>query len=111
MTPAIEKRRTDDIQELVDHWFDVDPGLQRVYHFEIDSDDAHPTVLLLQVTTTTTPSPDDVLTFGFAPSKDFRFPMSVAQVTPEEWEHIQAGELQLPPGWDLDSCRKVEPSA
>jgi len=109
---SILERRQARIRQLVDHWFFTDDQLQVVYHFEIpDSTDAHVTVLLLQVTEATPTSPDQVITYGFAPSRDFEFPLALAQVTPGEWEEIKAGRLPLPEGWRLDQAHEVKRAA
>lgn len=108
----IEERRQAGIQALVDHWFQTDDQLQAVYHFEIpDSTDAHVTVLLLQVTEATPTSPDQVVTYGFAPSRDFQFPLALAQVTPAEWDDIKSGKLALPEGWRIDRVQEVKRAA
>jgi len=109
---SIADRREQRIKELVDYWFETDDQLDAVYQFEIpDSDDAHATVLLLQVTEATPTSPGEVVAYGFAPSKDFEFPLALAQVTPDEWKAIQHGELPLPHGWSQNKVRKIRPAA
>lgn len=109
---TIEERRQAGIQALVDHWFQTDDHLQAVYHFELpDPTDPHVTVLLLQVTEATPTSPDQVVTYGFAPSKDFQFPLALAQVTPAEWEDIKSGKLPLPEGWRMDQAHELKRAA
>ena len=107
------ERRQARIRELVNPWFYTDDQLQAVFHFEIPDpdDDAPVTVLLLQVTEATPTSPDHVITYGFAPSEDFEFPLALAQVTPGEWDDIQAGRLPLPQGWILDRAHEVQRAA
>lgn len=100
------------IKELVDYWFETDDQLDAVYQFEIpDSDDEHVTVLLLQVTEATPTSPGEVVAYGFAPSKEFEFPLALAQVTPDEWRAINSGELPLPNGWSRDNIREIRRAA
>lgn len=109
---TLSERRQARIQEMVEHWFSTDEQLQAVYHFEIpDSTDANVTVLLLQVTEATPTSPEQVISYGFAPSRDFEFPLALAQVTPGEWEDIKAGKLPLPQGWRLDQAYEVRRAA
>lgn len=107
-----QERRQAHMQQLVDHWFATDDQLQAVYHFELpDSTDEVVSILLLQVTEATPASPGQVITYGFAPSGDFAFPLTLAQVTPGEWEDIKAGRLPLPEGWDLNCAREVKREA
>jgi len=40
--------------------------------------------------------------FGFAPSVDIPYPLRIAEITPEEWERVQNGEISLPESWSLD---------
>jgi len=42
--------------------------------------------------------------FGFAPSVDIPYPLRIAEITPEEWERVQNGEISLPESWSLDDA-------
>jgi len=42
--------------------------------------------------------------FGFAPSADIPYPLRIAEITPEEWERVQNGEISLPESWSLDNA-------
>jgi hypothetical protein len=42
--------------------------------------------------------------FGFAPSADVPYPLRIAEITPEEWERVQNGEIALPENWTLEDA-------
>lgn len=42
--------------------------------------------------------------FGFAPSEDVPYPLRIAEITPEEWERVQSGEIALPECWSLEDA-------
>ena len=46
--------------------------------------------------------------YAFAPSKSVPFPTVIAEVTPEEYERLQRGELKLPAGWSLVRVQRFE---
>lgn len=94
------------VHNLVSHWRLSDSELRFVLWLNPDT----APVLLVQVTESTLPSPDAVVTTGFYPTRDFPFPMTVAQVTPSEFDAISRGELALPDGWTLDGCVQLDGS-
>ena len=50
----------------------------------------------------------EVLPFGFAARRDLGvpYPSVVVLLSPEDWERVRRGELDLPEGWDV---AKLEP--
>jgi hypothetical protein len=42
--------------------------------------------------------------FGFAPSPDVPYPLRIAEITPDEWERVQNGEIPLPDSWSLEEA-------
>ena len=54
------------------------------------------------------PASGEARPFTFGRSKDFPYPSSVIQVTPEEWEQIQRGAIRLPSDWELSDLRRVD---
>lgn len=42
--------------------------------------------------------------FGFAPSADVPYPLRIAEITPDEWERVQNGEISLPDDWSLEEA-------
>lgn len=58
-------------------------------------------VALLEVTEFTAPMGVMPIGLGPKPNKGLHHPSVVIQVTPEEFEQIQSGELRLPDGWTV----------
>lgn len=92
-TGSDHEKRAAAVNDLVSHWMLTDPGLWRVHWYDGEA------LLLLQVTASTLPSPEEVVSFGFYPTSERPWPMEIAQVTPEEFARILAGELSLPAHW------------
>lgn len=42
-----------------------------------------------------------VQSFYFPASDEIPYPLILAQVTPEEWQKILQGKIELPEGWNL----------
>jgi len=65
-------------------------------------------VRLLEVSATA-PTTGEVLPFGFGAdvANGVDYPSVVILVSPNEWQDIQAGNLRLPSGWDLDAAEDV----
>jgi len=63
-------------------------------------------VRLLEVTDLV-PETGEVYPIEFGPTREMPYRTVVAQVTPEEWAQIQAGDIELPVGWDLGACTEV----
>jgi hypothetical protein len=101
---AVKKMQLDEsASELARKHYEVEPGLTRVIHFsgaptlELPTDG---TIKLLEVNTNTVPSGVMPLGFGPAPEAGIRFPSIIIEVTPDEFDKIQANELPLPKGWE-----------
>ncbi len=49
------------------------------------------------------PRSGDVFPFRYEPRPDLNidFPSVVVLLSPDEWLDVEAGRLQLPPGWDM----------
>jgi hypothetical protein len=90
--------------ELARKHYQVESGLTRVIHFSgaPTAEFAAPEpIKLLEVNTNTVPSGVMPLGFGPAPEAGIRFPSVIIEVTPEEFEKIEAKELPLPSGWEF----------
>ena len=76
---------------------DVEPNLRRIFFYR-DPDGRE--VRLVEVVDGS-PSADDVLPFRFAPdeSRGVHYPVVIVELSPEEFERVEQGELPLPPGW------------
>ena len=85
------------------HYQDAPPQT-RIYHIHgatpIRSQTSTPAAIL-EVTEFTAPMGVMPLGFGPDPDQGLRRPSVVIQITPEEFERIQSGELKLPEGWTV----------
>jgi hypothetical protein len=84
--------------------FEIEPGITRI--FEIvdqtkDESSAETPIKLLEVNDATIPSGILPLYFAPVPARGVPFPTVIIEVTPEEFEQIEANSLPLPSGWIL----------
>jgi hypothetical protein len=80
--------------------FEVEPGLRAIYRLEgPDPNDLR--IKLLEVNEQTVPT--GIVPVGFAahPPSGLHYPSVVIEVTPQEYEAIQQGQLSLPAGWEV----------
>ena len=92
-------------RELIEHHFAVEPELRAVYRLvsarENESDEP---IKLLEVNAAT-PASGSVEVFGFAPTAEVPFAVHIAEVTPEELEHLKKSPELLPAGWNLAQAK------
>ena len=88
-------------RRLADAHRHEDPATKSVYLFP---DPGFANVRLLEVSGSA-PRSGDVLPFAFAPHPEsgVAFPSTVILLSPDEWEAVEAGTLELPPDWDFAS--------
>jgi len=102
---AIKKiQRDESASELAKKHFQVEPGLTRVIPFSGSQTFELPTaepIKLLEVNTNTVPTGIMPLGFGPAPEAGIRLPSVIIEVTPDEFEKIEAKEMPLPKGWEF----------
>jgi len=82
-----------------------DPATTEVYVAEASDE-----VRLVEVSGSVTPTATyEALPFKFKarPDQGVYYPSVVVLLSPEEWEAVKRGELQLPSGWDRDKLKKV----
>jgi hypothetical protein len=83
------------LRELAKEHFNIELGLHliAVYAQSFPSE-----LLLIEVNDEAIPT-GNVEPFYFAPGKDFRWPMYIADVTRDEWTQIENNAIKLPQGW------------
>jgi hypothetical protein len=83
--------------ELVQSHREVEPNLLQVFFYR-DPDEHE--VRLVEVVDGS-PSAGEVLPFRFAPdaAQGVRFPVVIVELSPEEFDRVERGDLALPPGW------------
>jgi hypothetical protein len=94
------------VQQLTRSHFDIEEGVERIIW--VKNGNAQD-VRLIEINRDVIPA-GDFYPFYFAPSPDFPLPIHIADVTPEEWEQIQRGEIILPPEWALQKIEVFERS-
>lgn len=86
--------------------FDIDRAIERILYLPANSPGRE--IRLLEVngmiSETTPPEPID---FGVDAGEADAHTLYVLDVTPAQWEAIQAGEISLPAGWSLDDSQEL----
>jgi hypothetical protein len=95
------------VRQLMRSHFDLEDGIERIIWVINGSADE---VRLIEVNRDAIPA-GDFYPFYFAPSQKFPLPIRIADVTPDEWEKIQRGEIALPPEWSLQQIKVFERSS
>lgn len=82
---------------LVHSHLEVEPNLRRVFFYR-DPDGRE--IRLMEVVDGS-PSAEDVLAFRFAPdeARGVRYPVVIVELSPDEFDRLERGELTLPVGW------------
>jgi hypothetical protein len=87
---------------LAEKHYQVEAGLTHVFRLiKTPEAEASPTepIKLLEVNEHTVPSGILPIRFGPSPAAGLHFPSVILEVTPDEYQKIQANELRLPDGW------------
>lgn len=100
-------QRDELVQQLARSHFDLEEGIERIIWVINGSTDE---VRLIEINRDAIPA-GDFYPFYFAPSKKFPLAIRIADVTPDEWEKIQRGEITLPPEWSLQQIKVFERSS
>jgi len=82
--------------------YKTDPGVVAVYYLPTDSPDRE--IRLVEVNKLIGMRDDSALEpidFGVDAGTDSEHRLCVLDVTPEQWDRLQRGALQLPPQWSL----------
>jgi hypothetical protein len=83
----------------------TDPGIESIHYLPSDADDRE--IRLVEINSLISDRTDDALEpidFGIDRGTDNEHKLFVLDVTPEQWERIQASELSLPHNWSLDAA-------
>lgn len=83
------------VRKVIESHFETEQGLVQIVWF---LDPLEKEIRLIEVNRDTLPT-GEVQTFRFAPSVDVPLPIRIADVTPEEWERIEKGQISLPEEW------------
>lgn len=92
------------VQRLARWHFEIEESIERIIWFK---DEQKKEIHLLEINRESPPE-DLILTFYHAPTEEFPLPAIVGDITPEEWEKVQAGRIPLPKGWSLNEIEVFE---
>lgn len=84
------------VKRIVDFHFELEDGVEKIVWFITEGEKE---IRLIEISRTALPT-GSFQPFRFPPSEDIPFPMTIADVTPKEWEQIQEGAIQVPQDWN-----------
>jgi hypothetical protein len=88
------------VADLVQEHFDLEADLEQIIWLKKGPANV---IRLLEINRNTAAT-GMVEAFGLAPSADVPYPLRIAEITPEEWERVQNGEISLPESWSLEEA-------
>lgn len=94
------------VSQLVRSHFEIEEAIDQIVWLR-DGDEQE--ICLIEVNCNTLPT-GSVEVFYFAPSPDVPFPVRIADVTPQEWEQVQNGQIPLPLDWTLARAKVFQRS-
>jgi hypothetical protein len=83
----------------------TDPGIVEIHYLPANAPDRE--IRLVEVNAliaTRTENPIEPLDFGVDMGAPSKHTLLVTDVTPEQWERIEEGQLALPDGWSLEDA-------
>jgi hypothetical protein len=93
----------------------IDSGILQIHYLptEAPANEIRFVEVNNSITGTASPEPIDFgpIDFGVAGGTVEAHRLIVLDVTPEQWQEIQQGTLQLPPGWTLTGSQEMNGSA
>jgi hypothetical protein len=94
--------KDEEAKALAEKHYQVEAGMTHIFRVtgaaEAEVRPAEP-IKLLEVNENTVPSGIMPIHFGPSPASGLHFSSVIVEVTPDEFQKIQAQELQLPDGW------------
>ena len=103
---------TEALAQLVKSHFDVEPGIVRICTLvreRRDSGQSADAVRLLEVNRRSIPVGLQGVHFPADPSSGIHDPCIIYDITPEEYDSIEHGDLALPPGTRIGQCFERSP--
>jgi hypothetical protein len=84
---------------------DTDDGVVRILYLPRDAPPRE--IRFLEVNTMISETPPEPIDFGVNIGGEDAHTLYVLDVTPAQWEAIQAGTMPLPAGWTLDGSQEL----
>jgi hypothetical protein len=98
------RTKDEEARDLAERHYEVEDGILEIYRItdrvEIESREDE-TIKLLEVNEGTVPAGIMPIHFGPAPEFGFHYSSVIIEVTPEEFQQLEANELQLPNSWTI----------
>jgi len=93
----------DIVDKLVKEYFDIEEGIKSIVWINPNQGEE---IWLIEVDTTAIPA-GRVEPFNFKPNEEVPYPIRIANITPDEWEGVKKGTIDMPEGWKLDGTERV----
>ena len=93
----------DVVDKLVKEYFDIEEGIKSIVWINPNQGRE---IWLIEVDTTAIPA-GRVEPFYFKPNEEVPYPVRIANITPDEWEAVKEGTIDIPEGWKLDGTERV----
>jgi hypothetical protein len=97
-------QKDEEAQKLADANYQIEPAITEIYRLwgtaEVEAQPDEP-IKLLVINRETIPTGIMPLGFRPMPGDAIHFRSTIVDVTPEEYEEIRAGRLELPHGWTV----------
>ena len=103
--PATQFNRNEIAAWYAEQHLRTDPGIVAVYYLPANASERE--IRFIEINKLIGDRNDAALEpidFGFKMGTDAAHKLFVLDVTPDQWERIQANELQLPGNWSLDGA-------
>lgn len=102
--PTEQERRNEAAKKLAEAHFEIEDGISQIFRItqqvDVEVTPSEP-IKLLEVNANTVPSGIMPIGFGPALAIGVPYPSVILEVTPEEFNSINAHQLLLPPGWEI----------
>src|SRR3954469_18070672 len=85
---------------------ETDPAIREIHYLPTGAPPKEIRLVEVNEAITGTASPEPI-DFGVDAGSANEHKLIVFDVTPEQWEEIQAGTLELPPGWVLKDSQEI----
>jgi hypothetical protein len=105
--------RAKNAEALARMHFSVEPGMKQIFRLHAPAgkeQDQQEPIKLLEINEATVPAGMMPLYFGPSPASGIAFPSMILEITPDEFEMVQSGQLALPEGWKLGEELRPEPA-
>lgn len=96
--------KDEEARKVAETHYAVDTGITQIFRITGGADaETRPNepIKLLEVNECTIPSGVMPLRFAPTPARGIHFPLVIVEITPDEFEKMQARHLALPDGWTL----------